>query len=464
MLNPLLDSRLDRPFDNKVVSKSKTTRADSPSLYGVAQICFPLILSAFSSTFMIFLDRIILAKYDTQAMISATTAGNLLLIFQHGAFYIAMTAEVWVGRFNGAKQYQDIAKPVWQMIWFALFCTSIMIPVGLFMGKWLIPDAFALDGIPYFKWMMIFGGTSPLIAALSAFYIGRKQVKLVMMFIISGNLLNVGLAFAFVFGLSPFIEPMGAKGAAIASGLSQSCIALGLLLAFLKKSNRIKFNTHHWAFDWAILSQCFKLGLPNAIGHVIATAAWAMVLALLAKKSTDHVTVMSIGMSIWLLFAFVTEGLQQGMTSLAANYIGAGKQGALDMILKTGLQLQFLIAMLLSIPLVFFPEIIIGWFFPQEAGNLQEVLEMSCRWLWVAYLFDGMAWVIDGILTALGDTRFIMFMNSFGTWLFFILPIYFFIIKLAGTPILTLQLIALFCFILFSSYALRYKSLKKKST
>jgi len=65
----------------------------------------------------------------------------------------------------------------------------------------------------------------------------------------------------------------------------------------------------------------------------------------------------------------------------------------------------------------------------------------------VAYLFDGMAWVIDGILTAAGDVKFIMLMNAIGTWLFCVLPIYWFVIQWESGSLMTLKLIAVFCFV-----------------
>jgi MATE family multidrug resistance protein len=187
---------------------------------------------------------------------------------------------------------------------------------------------------------------------------------------------------------------------------------------------------------------------------------------LLAEKSVEHVTIMSIGLSIWSLFSFITEGLQKGVTAVAANCLGADNQKLVSQVFRKGLQLQFILALLLAVPLVLMPEVLVQFFIPfandstPEVEHLRALMETSCRWLWVAYLFDGMAWVIDGILTAAGDTRFIMIMNSIGTWAFCIAPIYLFVVVLEGSPILMLQLITAFCFILFASYFLRYKSQK----
>jgi len=432
-------------------------------LYELLRLCLPLMLSALSGTLMIFLDRIILAKYNTQAMNAAITAANIVFIFHFTAISIAMIAEVFVGQSNGASQFKSIGKPVWQMIWFSIFSGIIMIPIGLFGGPWFLPMELLAEGEPYFCWMMIFGPTFPLVAALSAFFIGRKKVRIVTALIVLGNILHLIIALILVFGIPSLIEPMGTQGAAIATGISETCIALGLFFIFLNARNRTNFHSHHWKFDYKVFLKCIHVALPNAFGHMIATSAWATLMCLLAKKSLEHITVITIGLSIWMLFSFVTDALQKGVSALAANSIGAKEYYKIKKILKTGILLQCLLSLLLAIPLVIFPELLVNFFIPLEGEmsditHLRELITLSCYWLWVAFLFDGMAWVVDGILTAAGDTRFVMFMNSIGTWLLCILPVYMLVVIFEGSPIMTLQIITVFCLILFFSYYLRYKS------
>lgn len=452
---------------------SKTTKIENASILNDSKghiralwrICFPLMLSALSGTLMVFLDRIILAKYDTQAMIAATIAANAVFIFQFGAMSIAMIAEVFVGQYNGAKQWSEIAKPVWQMIWFAMLCSFIMIPLGLFGESLFVPREFAKEGDPYFTWMMIFSPAFPVAAAVSAFFIGRGKIKIVTLSVILGNILNLLLGLLLVWGIPDLLPPLGAKGAAIATGIAETSVTLGLLWVFLHRTNREKYQTHVWHFNKDIFIKCIKIGFPNTVGHMVATAAWAALMFFLAKQSVEHITVISIGFSIWMLFSFITEGLQKGVTAIAANCIGAKKQKYVSDVLMAGLKLQFILALILALPLVIMPNALVNFFIPLNAegadiSHLRYLVELSCRWLWIAYIFDGMAWVIDGILTAAGDTRFIMFMNSIGTWVLCILPIYLFVVMLNGSAMLSLQLIAIYCLVLFVSYYFRYKSNK----
>jgi len=426
------------------------------------KICLPLMLSAFSGTLMMFFQRIILATYNTQSMLAATTVWSTIVLFLFSAMSIAMIAEVFVGQYNGAKKWEQVGKPVWQMIWFSIMSSFIMIPIGLFAHSFLIPPELALEGEPYFKWMMIFSPFFPLTSALSAFFIGRGQVKTVTYSVIFSNILNLILVYLLVFGVAG-IPPLGAKGAAIATGLAEASIAIGLFCIFLNSDNRKRFHTHKFHFDKQLFIKCIKISTPNTLGHAASMAAWALIMYMMAKRGIAHITVMSIGLSLWAFFSFITEGLQKGVTAIAANYIGAKKEKQIAEVLTTGLQLQFVLALILAIPLVFFPHLLVDFFLSSNdsgSENIRELVETSCRWLWLAFLFDGMAWVIDGVLTAAGDTRFIMFMHSIGTWLFCICPVYWFVVRMEGAPTMTLQLVTIFSFILFASYFVRYKSKK----
>jgi MATE family multidrug resistance protein len=77
-------------------------------------------------------------------------------------------------------------------------------------------------------------------------------------------------------------------------------------------------------------------------------------------------------------------------------------------------------ALLMALPLMLFPEPLLYGFFSQETGDvrLYDLAYMSCKWLWIAFVLDGITWMIAGILTAAGDTRFIMYTTAINAWIF----------------------------------------------
>jgi len=131
--------------------RGQLTRYSEGSLRELWTISYPLILSMLSVNIMIFIDRLILAKYNTGAMNAAVVSGLIFNIFQCGTVGIASISEVFVGQYNGANKYEKMGEPVWQMIWFSVMTAALFVPLGLFAGPLLIrnPD-YAADGISFF--------------------------------------------------------------------------------------------------------------------------------------------------------------------------------------------------------------------------------------------------------------------------------------------------------------------------
>ncbi|MBM3610878.1 MAG: hypothetical protein FJX18_05085, partial [Alphaproteobacteria bacterium] len=137
--------------------KSSLTSYPSGSLGEIFTLALPMMLTALSNNLMLFLDRIILGHYSLDAMNSAAAAGSVTLPFVFGGYAITAIAEVFVGQRNGARKYSLVAQPVWQMLWFSLILMLFFIPMGLFMGPFILVDSFLKEGLPYYQWLMCFG-------------------------------------------------------------------------------------------------------------------------------------------------------------------------------------------------------------------------------------------------------------------------------------------------------------------
>ncbi len=427
-------------------------------------ISLPLILSIFSTNIMSFFDRLILTQYDVHALNTAVVVGNVYAFFQYGAIGIAAISEVFVGRFNGAKKFRRLGEPVWQMIWFSAITACVFIPVGLFAGPYFIrnPEN-VLDGIPYFKWLMIFGPAAALDAALSSFFIGRGQVKLVMVITILSNIINIALDYLLIFG-GKNIPSLGASGAAIASGIAQTVQTSILMLIFLSPHHRLNHGTGSWQFKPKLFFQSIKIGLPSALSSIIELSAWYALSRILDSAGDSHITIYSIGDSFFILFGFGFWGLQRGIISLVANYLGAKKEEVVNACLRSGIKLVIGIMLILTIPLIFFPEFLVQKFLNVDPDFLpsEELIRYgvsAIRWLWVYFMLDAIAWLLCGVLTASGDTKFVMVMNSISAWFFCVIPIYICVGLLKGTPVLTWAFCALYGLFNVVCFSLRYRQL-----
>lgn len=444
------------------------TRFPEGSARELWTIAFPLILAGLSGNLMIFLDRLILAHFSTDAMNAAATAGMVCALFVFGAVGISSIAEVFVGQYNGSKQKSKMGIPSWQMIWFSLLTYIVFLPLALWGGPYFLAKNYLDLAMPYYQWLMFFGPFLAIFSALAAFFIGKGNTRLVFIVTITGNIINLVLNIPLVFGIKGLFEPLGVAGSAIATVISQVIMVLVLLLVFLNSTNRKIYGTNKFGFNPSEFWKCLKIGTPNSVGTMIEIAAWALILNMMADLSDAHITVWTITISVFTVFAFTNAGMQKAIITIAANLIGAKKPELVRKMIFSALKLTLIIAAIIAIPMIITPNLFFIAFLPEGATALdvkalEGYLRLGLIGMWIFFLFDGLTWIFAGIFTAAGDTKFTMIMNAISAWLFAIVPVYFLIVKGGGSPALTCFIVAFYAILNSFAFFLRYRTHKWKS-
>ena len=281
------------------------------------------------------------------------------------------------------------------------------------------------------------------------------------------NIINVLLDLLLIFGWEPFVPAMGISGAAIATGVSQTFQALVLFCAFFKKSNRINYGTGAWQLKIKPFIECIKVGFPNAFAHVLEILAWVVFMRMMTSLGHEYITVVAVAQSIFFLFTFITEGISKGASAIAANMIGAKEWHLVWKLFRSGVKFYCQVFLVLGLVLVVFPEPLIRWFIPMHAAEASEplvvILKDACFWVWIFFLFDGITWLSVGLLTAAGDTRFVMKVGSLSVWLFALVPIYIFVVRMGHKADVAWLITAFYGFMNCCIYLWRLRSGKWKA-
>lgn len=426
---------------------SKQVDIVSGSFKELWKLSFPLMVSFLSLFVMIFVDRIFLSFYSTAALNAATSAGTFCWSFLLGWTTLASLAEVFVAQYNGSKQYKMIGEPVWQMIWLGVISFLFFIPAGLWGGTLFYgqpsPENYEL---PYFNITMLFGPASVFLAALTAFFVGQGKTFIIKWLALLGNLINIILDPILIFGIKGVIPSMGINGACIATGIGIITQVVVMLSIFLNKKNSAQFNTHDWSFKFKSFKQCFRIGLPPAIFVFFELLGWAIFYWMMTQISSTHILVASICQSILLLFVFFGLGLEKGAAAVAGNLIGSNNIHLIKNVLKSGIKLIALFSAIIALFFIIYPDLLINWFFknPQaidtnniqltlfdtsELVSIKKLVKIGLIMTGIHITFEYLRWLLSGILTAAGDTMFLMFSGALCVWFFIIIPTYFFIMK-----------------------------------
>lgn len=408
------------------------TRFPEGSMRELCSLALPLMLSSLSVTMMVFIDRLFLAHYSTAALTAVTNAMTLGWAYLFGWMVLTNITEVFVAQYNGAKRYHEIGKPVWQMIWLSLGSILFFIPLALGVEYWFFQDPNQYLERDYLKWMFWFGPTMPLYGALCGFFIGRGKTHLVTCVAIIANFVNVGLDYLLIFGKEGILAPLGIEGAAIATSGSLVFQILILAAVFLKRSHRLQYGTGNYALCLKSLWQCIRVGLPGATFVAIELLAWAIFYQMMTQLSVHHITVASVSQSLVILFYFFAEAVSKAISTITGNLIGAQRSSLVSQVIYSGLRLHILFFGFLILFFYGCMDQVIAYFLPhvanEQLSDLKESLQFCLFSICFYLLFEGIRLVFAGILTAAGDTFFLLLGGSLSAWLLLIGPVYYWIL------------------------------------
>ncbi len=422
----------------KVNPTRSLTRFQPGSVGEIFSVTWPLVLTMMSNHVMLFVDRLFLAWHSLEAMNSASLVLSLVVIFQFGPVALTGISEVFVGQYNGAGKYSRIGAPVWQMIWLSLALALLYVPLGIWGHSLMLAEEHYFHGKKFFQVLMAGSFIIPLNVAISGFYSGLGRVKIVTVTTIASNIFNAALCYVFLFGFEPFFPALGPAGVAWATVIAEGTNALVLLAIFLGKDNRKTYKTSDWKLKPQLFKECVRVGLPASLSHFIEFTGWSVLFTQVAKIDISYLTVHAVSMNLFIITNFLVEGLKAGVVAVASNMIGGGHLKFIKKLLRSAFKLHLVICALAAVPLIIFSMDIIKMFVtdPRILASLAEQLHWAVIFVWLYLVTDGFSWVISGILTAGGDTRFILKVNVFSLWVGAIAPVFYFIVLKKGPPCL----------------------------
>ncbi|MBX9704907.1 MAG: hypothetical protein K5Q00_01525, partial [Gammaproteobacteria bacterium] len=324
----------------------------------------------------------------------------------------------------GQAESHRLAKPVWQMVWLTLFISLLIIPIASVTIKYVVPDAYQQNAIPYYKIMLF---TIPLlgyISAISAFFIGQNKFKLVLYSGIFVSIINVVLDIGLVFGRFG-MPTYGPRGCAIAAIVSLSIQAIIITCVFLNRHHRRFYHTADFTLDLPLLWKSIKYGVPASCSHIMEFAAWALLGIMLAKFGSTYITVFSLGSTLYILYGFVTDGLNRTAMILTATSIGAKLYSQIKTICNYHV-LLLVVLVLMFFGIMYAGSGILFRFLALEQGadNMSSaVLHYSAVGLCLYFFLDGLIWIFAGVLTAMQETKYIMYSNVLSIWFLGVLPL-----------------------------------------
>ncbi len=372
----------------------------------VLLLFLPILGICFSNYIFSFIEKIFLSQISAEAMEAATNVAYVSQVFQITSTALVMMAQVFVGRWYGARNFHAVGPGIWQFVWFSFLSMIITVPTSLLYGIWyFFGTEIESSSLSYLYLSTSSNFLYPLGAALSSFFLGRGKTKLILFSNLIEQGMKIGLTYLLIFGAEPWIPPQGVLGGAISSMIVQGGFCLFLGFQFLKKENQTLFSTHHWKFQPKLFWECIQPGLFRASNRILSMVTWTSTAHLMAIKGGLYLLTLSVGGSFTLFLPFLYEAIYQTETIKLSQHIGAKLHSRFRSLIQIGLVLVLGSTLLFSGPFLLLPEQTLSLLYPSLSLDSISIKYLFLGiWVWAFYVT--LTAIPLSYLFAFKDTKF----------------------------------------------------------
>lgn len=381
---------------------------------GLIQFSVPLLIGNLAQQLYNTVDSIVVGKYVGDNALAAVGASgpilNLLLVLFMG---IATGATIMVSQYFGARQHELLSTTVGNTITLTVLSSVFIMVVGPLVTHPLMtmlntPEDIYADSCTYLIiiFLGILGGAGYNI--LSGVLRGLGDSFMPLVYLVIACLLNIVLDLLFVVSFH-----WGVAGVSIATGIAQLVSAVLCLIRLLNMKEIVVVPRSSLRLHKELVLRLTKLGLPSGLAQAIFSLAAIVVQSLTNSFGTEVIAASIIVMRVDGFAMMPNFTFGTAMTTYAGQNIGAGKIDRVHQGTKSGMLLGLIVSSCLTIMILLFGRILMGWF-----TNTQAIIDLGFHMmciLAVGYIAMSVTQGLSGVMRGAGDTMTPMWISFITT-------------------------------------------------
>ncbi|MEA2012022.1 MAG: MATE family efflux transporter [Verrucomicrobiota bacterium] len=426
-----------------MINEKKTEGNDSNIIRQIYLMSWPNIILALLDTSQGLVDTLMVSKLGVSAISAIGLSRQILFIIMVAALGVTGGVIPIIAQAYGAKKYCRVCNAGKQAILLMFFlgtilgvlCYSLSSPALSYLGA---TGEIAEQGNIYLKTLAV--GTLFLLLnfTFSSLFRGIGEMKIPLVISIIVHTINIVGNYVLIFGVDPWISPMGILGAAVATvGARIIGCFIGFFMwnSFVKKITNCACPSKDFIPDFSIIKQLLHIGAPVYFQALARSSARIVFYRILAMGGPIVLAAGTICFQIRMLLIMPALAMRTAVTTLVGQSIGKNKYRRAE---KITFQATFWgVSILTAISIVMF-------IFSRDIVNLvcifadsaekKDVIDIGIVMLRIvlfSQIFATVAIVVSGALVGGGDTRPGMKYTLIGEWLI-MLPLAFILVSFKG--------------------------------
>lgn len=396
---------------------------NGPLFSKILLFSIPLMLSSILQLLFNAADIIVVGQFtgsDAIAAVGATTALiNLLVNLFVG---VSIGTSVIVGKYLGARDYDNVEKSVHASIYFALISGFIMIFVGIILAKPLLGWMATPDNVIDLStlYMRIYFLSMPAFMVYNfgaAILRSIGDTKRPLYFLGIAGIVNVILNLILV-----IVFHLGVAGVAIATTVSQYISATLVVLSLMESEYPLKLKPKELKFHEHIVIDMLKVGLPAGLQSVIFSLSNVLIQSSVNSFGSLVMAGNTAAANIEGFVYAAMNSIYQACLTFTSQNMGAKNYHRIDKILINCLIIVTAVGLIFGVGAYVFGHQLLG-IYTTDA----QVIEYGINRLMLVcapYFLCGLMDVMVGSLRGIGYSIMPMIVSLTGACLFRIIWIY----------------------------------------
>ena len=388
----------------------------------VCALAIPVALQSMLQSSFSMVDQIMIGQLGEINVAGVGLAGKFASIYSVVISAIGAVAGIMIAQYLGQKNRSEVRRSFFtNLLLGAGIAGMFMVICTLFPNQ--IMGAYTKDvqtRQAAAEYLMLVSGTFvPMTGAtlLSTLFRCLEKPRLPLYASILSALLNTGLNYILIFGKLG-ISPMGVRGAAFATVISQCANFLLMLLMLSKNGFLLKSNegepTATLRMNWG---QYWSMLLPLLVCEVVWSLGENVYAAIYGHMSTDASAAMTLTNPIQGLVIGALCGLSQAASVIIGKHLGSGENEEAYWSAKKLMLYGAIGSALLSVIVMIASKAYVGIY---QVDNAVKTMTMQILFAYAIVVpFKVLNMILGGgIIRSGGRTKYVMFIDMVGTWCF----------------------------------------------
>ena len=388
----------------------------------VCTLAIPVALQSMLQSSFSMVDQIMIGQLGEINVAGVGLAGKFASIYSVVISAIGAVAGIMIAQYLGQKNRSEVRRSFFtNLLLGAGIAGMFMVICTLFPNQ--IMGAYTRDvqtRQAAAEYLMLISGTFvPMAGAtlLSTLFRCLEKPRLPLYASILSALLNTGLNYNMIFGKLG-ISPMGVRGAAFATVISQCANFLLMLLMLSKNGFLLKSNegepTATLRMNWG---QYWSMLLPLLVCEVVWSLGENVYAAIYGHMSTDASAAMTLTNPIQGLVIGALCGLSQAASVIIGKHLGSGENEEAYWSAKKLMLYGAIGSALLSVIVMIASKAYVGIY---QVDNAVKTMTMQILFAYAIVVpFKVLNMILGGgIIRSGGRTKYVMFIDMVGTWCF----------------------------------------------